>query len=168
MIAGLKLFTYNTFVIFFPANFIFSKEHLVARTTFTYDNEEPASRQSQNNGAVADLLHVHRPASPITLESEMPHAHTFWACTSHCHTQMWTHTKSTTECGECAQLSGPRRGCVKKRRCSDMYKSGDSMAQPRDSSATSQANLEPVPQSLCHMVVPYIHGGYEWISSFCT
>lgn len=34
-----------------------------------------------------------------------------------------------------------------------MYKSGDSMAQPQDSSATSQANLEPVPQSLCHMVV---------------
>lgn len=42
-----------------------------------YDNEEPASRQSQNNGAVADLLHVRHPASPITLESEMPHTQLF-------------------------------------------------------------------------------------------
>lgn len=101
MITELKLFTYNTLKVFFcflfsPANFTFIGSLVTARMTVMYDNEEPDSCQSQNNSAVADQSHVHRPASPITLASEMAHTRIFGPvhCTA---THRHKHTTSSIE-----------------------------------------------------------------------
>lgn len=82
MITELKLFTYNTLNVFFcfrfsSANFIFLECVVATWMTVMYDNEEPDSCQSHNNSAKADQWHVHSPASPITLASEMTHTHIF-------------------------------------------------------------------------------------------
>lgn len=57
---------------------------------------------------------------------------------------------------------GPQDGAAYKNvDAGDIYKPDDSMAEPRDSSGTSLRDLEPPPRSLCHTVMPYIHGGCD-------